>query len=395
MGEQPLDIDRALRIARTHVQRLVTEHPLQFPTYTENGRWRFETDPWAPVWTGGFLAGQLWIFAELTGDPLWRERAERYTVALEPRKTDGGTHDIGFIFDPSWGRWHAAAPSARTGRVLVEAGRTMAARFNSRGRYLRTWVDAGSTFIDVMMNIGVIFRAARLSGDHALADVAAQHALTSRRYLVRGDATTVHEGWFDAETGQFLHASTHQGFRADSCWARGLAWGLYGFGTAFDYTGDRRFLRTAQDLAQRYIDCTGDAYVPPNDWDDPHPAERWESSAAAAAASGMLQLADLSGTDGARYARYAAGILETLSGPQFLADPDGDWEGVVRHATYHHGNGLGVDESVMWGDYYFAEGLWRLAMSPTLRDRAGVVAAPGPADAGTARLASSRTGRHA
>lgn len=378
MQSQPLDIDHALHVARRQVRRLITGHPAQFPTYTVNGRWRFEDDPWAPVWTGGFLTGQLWIFAELDADGGWRKAAERYSLALEPRKTDHGTHDIGFIFDPSWGRWHALDPSPRTADVLVQAGRTMAGRFNRAGRFLRTWVDAGSTFIDVMMNIDVIFRAARLSGDDALAQIAVQHALTTRRFLVRGDASTVHEGCFDPDSGQFLHAATHQGFRSDSCWARGLAWGIYGFGTAYRETGDARFLRTAQALADTYMARTGDAYVPPNDWDDPHPSEPYEASAAAIAASGMLQLAGLSADPGTAYARYAAGILATLAGPEFLADPDSEWEGVLRHATYHHGNGLGVDESVMWGDYYFTEALWRLATSAPLRETAGLEQAEAP-----------------
>jgi unsaturated chondroitin disaccharide hydrolase len=372
MDSPSLDIEHALQVARAQVRRLVTAYPLQFPTYTQHGKWHFENDPWAPVWTSGFLTGQLWIFAELSGEEFWREQAERYSLALESRKTDSSTHDIGFLFDPSWGRWHDLEPSAHTAEVLVRAGRTMAARFNPHGRYLCTWVDAGSTFIDVMMNVGVIFRAARLSGDPELKRVAVEHALTSRRFLVRGDATTVHEGWFDPDSGQFLRAATHQGFRSDSCWSRGLAWGLYGFGTAHLSSDDERFLRTAQDLADTYILRTGDAYVPPNDWDDPHPELPYESSAAAVAASGLLQLAELSGAAGERYARYAAGILSTLSGDAFLAEPDLGWEGIVRHATYHHGNGLGVDESVMWGDYYFTEALWRLASSPRLRALAGI-----------------------
>ena len=37
----------------------------------------------------------------------------------------------------------------------------MAGRFNAAGGYLRTWVAPGSTFIDVMMNIGIIYQAAR------------------------------------------------------------------------------------------------------------------------------------------------------------------------------------------------------------------------------------------
>ena len=90
-----------------------------------------------------------------------------------------------------------------------------------------------SLFIDIMMNVGIVFYAARETGDAALLDIAMRHCLTTRRVLVRGDGSTAHEGLFDPETGEFLKQTTHQGYRGDSCWSRGLAWALYGFGTAY------------------------------------------------------------------------------------------------------------------------------------------------------------------
>ena len=355
------NVDDAFATAQDHVRRLITKYPGRTPIYTHNGLWQFDDDPWAPIWTGGFLAGMVWIIAERTGDAWWREQAEKYSLLLEHRKNDTGTHDLGFLFTPSWGRWHAAAPSESTTDTLVTAARTMAGRFHPVGKYLDTWVGAGSTFIDVMMNIGIIYQGAELSGDKRLADIASAHALTSRRFLVRGDASTVHEGWFDPETGQFLHAATHQGYRADSCWVRGHAWGIYGFGTAFRWTRDTRFLDTARSLADVYIIQTRDRLIPPNDWDDPEPEYPYEASAASVTASAMLQLAELLGPEGADYRDYAIRIVERLSAPDFLADPRTGWEGIIRQSTYHRRNDVGVNESVMWGDYYYVEALERLS----------------------------------
>ena len=104
-----------------------------------------------------------------------------------------------------------------------------------------------------------------------LLDVAMRHCLTTRRVLVRGDGSTAHEGLFDLETGEFLRQTTHQGFRGDSCWTRGLAWALYGFGTAYSYTRDPRFLRTAEACADFYIaNAPADGVAP---WDFDAPAE--------------------------------------------------------------------------------------------------------------------------
>jgi unsaturated chondroitin disaccharide hydrolase len=357
------ELGAVLAVAQEQVRRLICDHPDQFPTYTVGGRWHIEDDPWAPAWTGGFLTGMIWIFAERSNDPWWRDQAEHYSNLLEPRASDRGTHDLGFLFTPSWGRWHRLHPGPRTQDVIVKAGRTMAERFNRQGKYLRSFVDEGSTFVDIMMNVDIIFQAADLSGDLELAEIARQHALTTRRFLVRGDSSTIHEGWFDPRSGEFLRAATHQGFRADSCWARGHAWAIYGFGSVYLRTRDAQFLDTARRCADFYIDHTGSRYVPANDWDDPAPALPYEASAASIAAAGMLQLADLAGADGDNYRQYARGILSRLCSSEFLGKREEGWQGIIKHASYHQGNKLGVNESVMWGDYYFVEALHRLAQA--------------------------------
>jgi unsaturated chondroitin disaccharide hydrolase len=356
-----ISTELALATAQEQVRQMITNHPGKIPEYTENGKWHFNQDAWAPGWTAGFVAGLIWIFAERTGDPWWREQAEKYSVLVEPRKQDDGTHDVGFLITHSWGRWHELDPSKRTEEVLIEAGRTLAKSFNTTGKYLKTWVDDGSSFIDIMMNVGIIFQAGALANDPELTNVAAQHTLTTRRFLVRGDASTIHEGWFDPETGEFLRAATHQGLRADSCWVRGLTWAIYGFGTAYQWTRDERFLDTARRCADFYIANTGERLVPPNDFDDPNPDFPYEASAASVAAAGLLQLAELMEGDGQRYEEYARRTLGRLSAPDFLGRVEEGWEGIIKQATYHHGNNLGVNESNMWGDYYYVEALHKLS----------------------------------
>lgn len=355
-----LTVSEALDAAAKKVRAVVETKPDKWVTYTSGGRWVLEEDPWAPVWTGGFFTGLLWIFALRTGDPWWREQAERYSNLLEDRKSDTSTHDIGFLFEPSWGRWYDAFPSERAEQVLVQAGRTMARRFQPRGGYLCTWVDPGSTFIDVMMNVGILLRAFEYTGDEHLRDIALTHARTSLRYLVRGDGSTVHEGWFDPESGEFLRAATHQGSRSDTTWARGQAWAIYGFTTVYRGTGEEDMLDAARRTADYYIRHTPEDGIPPNDWRDDSTERTVEASAAAIAAAGMLHLSNALGHDRAaadHYWSYAEQILTTLRSTRFIAADLPEWEGVLRHATYHYRNRLGIDESVMWGDYYFVEAL--------------------------------------
>lgn len=347
-----------MEFAAGQVRHLVETHPDYFPMYTVGGRWKHGGESWTN-WCEGFLGGELWLLYRYTGDPWWREKAEHYSRLIEHRKTDRAVHDLGFLFWPTWKRWYDLTGDQAVNQVVIEAGRTLALRFKEKGRYLRSFIADESLFIDIMMNVGIIFYAARNTGDGELERIAREHCLTTRRYLVRGDGSTAHEGIFDTTTGEFLRQSTHQGWRGDSCWARGQAWALYGFGTAYSFTRDPRFLSTAEACADYYIERTPSHGIPPNDWDEPDPQFPYESSAAAIAASGMWRLSRLTG-DPARaylYRNYALRILDTLTTPEFLAIETPGWEGILKHAIYHQRKGLGVDESVMWGDYFFLEAI--------------------------------------
>ena len=348
----------AFEFADAQVRKLVTTYPDYFPMYTSNGKWKHEGEAWTN-WCEGFLGGQMWLLYQHTGDDWWREKAEHYSRLIEHRKTDRNVHDLGFLFWSTWKRWYDLTGDPAIKDVVIEAGRTMVLRFKENGEYLRSFVADDSLFIDIMMNVGIIFYAAQETGDKDLWRVANQHCLTTRRTLVRGDGSTAHEGIFNLSTGEFLHQSTHQGWRNDSSWARGQAWALYGFGTAYAFSRDPRFLQTAEACANYYIEQTPAHGVPPNDWVEPEPLLPYESSAAAIAASGMLSLSQLS-ADSARarlYREYALNILDTLTEPEFLAIETPRWEGILKHGMYHQRKGLGVDESVMWGEYFFLEAL--------------------------------------
>jgi unsaturated chondroitin disaccharide hydrolase len=358
----------AMAFAQSQVRQLITKYPDYFPLFTEGGKWRHGKEAWTN-WCEGFLGGMMWIFFQQTGDSFWRERAEHYSRLIEERQYDRNVHDLGFLFWSTWKRWYDLDHDPALNDVLIQAGQTMGLRFNETGRYLRSFVAPESCFIDIMMNVGIIFYAAEQSGDRDLLRRATEHCLTTRRYLTRGDGSTAHEGIFDQESGEFLRQATHQGWRGDSSWARGQCWALYGFGTAYHFTNDERFLDAAEQCADFYIERTDETGVPPNDWDEPNPIRHYESSAAAIAASGFFQLAALTKDPqrSVRYHEYARTIMSTLLTSDFLASDSPGWEGILKHGSYHERNGLGVDESVMWGDYFFVEALSKLLGAPAVQ----------------------------
>jgi unsaturated chondroitin disaccharide hydrolase len=205
-------------------------------------------------------------------------------------------------------------------------------RFKENGKYLRSFVSDDSLFIDIMMNVPIIFYAAIETGDRELARIATQ------------------------------------GLAPNSAWARGLAWSLYGYSKCFALTGNREFLEVAERNAGYWIDHLPADGVPY--WDfhadilkpPPWGAQK-ESSAGAIAASGLLDLARQTEhpLNRDKYEQAALKMLDALVQPEYLAIETPGWEGILKHGVYHTKKNLGVDESVMWGEYFFVEALTKVA----------------------------------
>ena len=354
---------RVLDFAGEQVQRLAASHPDFFPIYTVDGKWFHAGELWTD-WTGGFLAGMHWRLHGYSGDDAFRRHAEHYSQLLLHRKDDRNVHDLGFIFLNSYLPWYETTGEAAKQQVVIEAGRTLSLRFRDKGRYLCSFIGPQSLFIDIMMNVPIIFYAGIHAGDASLTEVAAAHCRTTRDTIVRTDGSTAHEGLFDLETGAFLQQSTHQGVADDSAWARGLAWSLYGYSKVYALTGECEFLEVAERNAGYWLAHLPEDGVPfwdfAADLSQPAPwGAQKDSSAGAIAASGLLDLAEQT-ADAARAERYRAtalAMLDALVQPEYAAYDTPGWEGVLQHGVYHTKKNLGVDESVMWGEFFFVEAL--------------------------------------
>jgi unsaturated chondroitin disaccharide hydrolase len=348
--------ESALDFAAGQARRIVASYPGYTPMYTVGGCWNREGECWTH-WCEGFFPGILWLLHRHTGDSEWRRLAEQYTRPLGPRRHDRTVHDLGFLFLSTYLRWFELTGDPALRDLLIEAGRTLALR-RQAGGYLASFLGPHSLFIDIMMNVPLILWAANETGDEALHRVAVEHCRTTARTLVRPDGGTAHEGIFDVATGRFLRQSTQQGWAADSTWSRGLAWALYGFTTAYQLSGEAEFLDTARRCADFYLRRAPADLVPYWDFDLPTDGpRRWDSSAAAIAASGLWDLAAAAGSDGQRYREAALTILGTLCSDDYLPRARPEWEGILMHGVYHYHKGLGVDESVAWGDHFFVEAL--------------------------------------
>lgn len=371
-----LKLERAFDFGVAQLERMLVKWPSNRPApiYTEDGIWTRPEFMWTD-WCPGFYAGLMWLAFEYTGEQKWREAAEEYTRALEPRKFDRDVHDLGFIFMSTADRWHRLLPEGDATKrwlkdLLITAGTVQSFRWKESGEdhYIYSFHGPQSLFIDIMMNIRLLFRAHELGASRELFTKAVTHARTTEKYLVqkRGsrlmdlEGAVIHEAIFNPAGGEFRNLSTQQGYSPFTCWARGLAWAMYGFTDTYLFTRDSFFLETAERCATYYLNNTPEDGVPFWDYGAPHiPDEPLDSSAAAIAACALWKLKDVEETrlGSETYRKAALAILSTLSSESFLGMHDSVYEGILRHGVYHRPMNWGVDESVMWGDYFFMEAL--------------------------------------
>ncbi|HEX2606381.1 MAG TPA: glycoside hydrolase family 88 protein [Flavisolibacter sp.] len=316
-------------------------------------------------WTSGFFPGELWLLYEYTGNKEWRDAAEAYTVRMEREKTNGDTHDMGFKMYCSFGNGYKLTKDAHYKEVLIQSARTLITRFNPAIGCIRSWDHHKEQWvfpviIDNMMNLELLFAATRLSGDSSFYKIAVQHANTTMKNHFRPDFSSYHVVDYDPVTGAVRSKNTAQGYADESAWARGQAWGLYGYTMCFRETGNRAYLDQAEHIAAfilNHPNLPADK-VPFWDYNDPAiPKAPKDASAAAIMASALYELS-LYSTRGESYVRTADRILESLSGNYRSAIGQGN-DFLLQHSTGHKPANSEIDVPIIYADYYYLEALLR------------------------------------
>jgi unsaturated chondroitin disaccharide hydrolase len=336
------------------------------PVETETGL-RYESTADFSDWTAGFWPGLLWSAYERTGADRYRQVAEwllpSFAEQLYEGAPDDNNHDLGFIYT------HAAlAHDDVTGRqrafdVAVEAADQLATRFHSGPEVIQAWGDHRLNddevriIVDTMMNLPLLYRIADLTGRERLREIAAEHAHRTADTIVRDDGSTAHTYYFDVGTGEPLREQTHQGYDDDSTWSRGQAWAVYGFPLSYHHTGQDRFLATARDVAEYFLDELPADHVPP--WDFDADEDIRDTSAAAIGACGLQQLAaalPAGSDDRHRYEDAAVTILESLATNYTTEGTDSDAV-LSDGAAYRPGDRY--EQPLIYGDFFFLSGLCR------------------------------------
>lgn len=315
-------------------------------------------------WTSGFFPGVLWYLYKYSGKAHWKSEAEKYTALIEKEKTNAGTHDMGFKIYCSFGNGYQLTNNPHYKDVIIQSAKTLATRFNATAGVIRSWDNRKNwkypVIVDNMMNLELLYAAAKLTGDTSFYNIATTHAITTMNNHFRSDNSSYHVLDYDTLTGKVTQRTTHQGYSDESAWARGQAWGLYGFTMCYRETKNKVFLQQAEKIASyilKHPTLPADG-IPYWDFDAPNITnEPRDVSAAAVMASAFYELSTFS-KNKKLYRSAADKILNNLT--QHYRSAIGENKGfILLHSTGHKPAKSEIDVPITYADYYYLEALLR------------------------------------
>jgi len=347
----------------------------RFPHASIDGQYKLEPAHW---WTAGFWPGLLWLLYESDRNAVesFKQIAadcenQLDQVLLQYDKLD---HDMGFMWSlTSVAQYRIEGTEASRQRALLAAS-ALVGRFNIKGNYIRAWNpwspgerNEGWAIIDCMMNLPLLYWASETTADPRFKHVAMAHADTVLKHFIREDGSVYHIVIFDAETGEHVGYNGGQGYAPESGWSRGTAWAIYGMALSYQYTKEPRYLEAAKRVAHYFIANLPEDAVPVWDFRIPEGVTPYrDSSAGACAACGLLLIADLVPSEQAElYRKQGERILHSLYA-NYGSFADDAQEGIILHGTSHYPEQRNLDVPLIYGDYFFVEGIARLRGNVTI-----------------------------
>jgi unsaturated chondroitin disaccharide hydrolase len=332
--------------------------------YPEKKTYGFSNSSW---WCSGFYPGTLLYLNEQNKDEILFNESTRMLELLKKEQFNTGTHDLGFMMYCSFGNANRLSPKPEYREILLNSAKSLSTRFNPKVGCIKSWNAKDPNdfivIIDNMMNLELLFWATKVTGDSSFYKIAVTHANTTMQNHFRPDYSSYHVINYNAETGAVKQKKTAQGFADESAWARGQAWGLYGFTVMYRETKDRKYLDQANHIAHFILsnpNLPADK-IPYWDFNAPGmPNVLRDASAAAVMASALIELSSYAGAQQSKeYMQVVETILKSLSTSQYKAAAGNNGGFIIQHCVGHLPQKSEVDVPLTYADYYFIEAMKR------------------------------------
>jgi len=360
-------LEKALHDALFQIDKLMDDMGMDFPSHNSID------NIYLPVkndrgWNTGFWSGILWLAYEATGDEKYKNKAMSLVDSFYERiknKVGVDHHDMGFVFMPSCVAAYKLTGDEKAKEAAIMAADNLMSRYHEKAGYIQAWGKMGEQLrliVDCMNNIPLLFWASEVTGDPKYYEVAKRHAETTVQYAIRDDGSTFHTYYFN-EDGTPSHGATAQGASDDSTWARGQAWVISGLPLSYKYLKDDTMVPIFEAVTNFFLNRLPKDYIPY--WDmifQDGDGQYKDSSAAAIAACGMLQMIPQLPKDGELAKFYATAVDKMMYSlcTDYNAKHDPRSNGLILHAVYGYPQHSGVGECNIWGCYYYMEALVRL-----------------------------------
>jgi hypothetical protein len=319
-------------------------------------------------WVSGFYPGVLWLLYENSGDEKLKKYAEQFTARVEPAKKLTNTHDLGFMLYCSFGQGYRLTGNAHYLDVIKEGTESLLTRWNPQIGVIKSWDPWNGwqypVIIDNMMNLEMLCFVSKQYGNRKYENIAEKHAQTTIKNHFRPDYSTFHVVSYDTVKHVPHAKQTAQGYADNSSWARGQAWGLYGYTMMYRETKNPVYLNQARNIAKFLMNHPRlpEDKVPYWDYDVPEiPNVKRDASAAAVMASALLELSQIDNSEMApKWYALAIKQLKTLTSDEYLAKEGEQGGFILRHSVGHFKANAEVDVPLTYADYYYVEALMRL-----------------------------------
>ena len=316
-------------------------------------------------WTNGFWGGLMWLMYIGTKNEEYKITAENAERLMDEAFKNVAKlhHDVGFMWHIMSGVNYRLTGNAEARNRNLLSAMTLASRYNISGKYIRSWngTMAGWTIIDCMMNIPLLYWASRELDDKRFEKIAIAHADMSMREHVREDGSVNHIVSHDVETGETIETFAGQGYAVGSTWSRGAAWALYGFVLSYIHTKKPEYLETAKKVAHNFIsNLVLDDWLPVVDFRAPEEPKRYDSTAGAIAACGLIEIAKNVGENEQKlYLSAAINVLRAMEAK--FCNWEKNEDSVLQMGTErYNSDGKGDHIPIIYGDYFFTEAILKL-----------------------------------